>query len=302
MTVIALVAAIVYLLFVTPVYTASAVLMLDSNRPQVAGDPPIAQFLADQREAVRSPKVLEAALNVQGIRTMKALGGAGNAARLREIVSVHVDPRSSVVAIEANAADPTEAASIVDAVTQAYLKFQNDQQSGAADKLVELSTEREKRSGLAHGEGSGGAADPARSRRTRRRFKSDCQATAAAQGHAHRRDRGGGGHGRDGGISEETRARRIRRFTSWLRSIAPARFSPAWIDNGRKWRPSWPNWKCRALKQKGVMFPEHPVVVSTQPRIAQLKTRLLEHEKHYASVLVQALEQEHARPTRNATT
>jgi polysaccharide biosynthesis transport protein len=136
-TAISLVAGLVYLAGAKRRYTSSASLYVQPRGAADAHAVADPAFLNTQREIVASMPVAVIAINEIDAPSLKTFAGVDPITFLRNELRVQIGPRDELIRVAIESPDRDEAARIVNAIIDAYVKFQTGQQRATADRLLE---------------------------------------------------------------------------------------------------------------------------------------------------------------------
>jgi uncharacterized protein involved in exopolysaccharide biosynthesis len=287
-TLVALLGAILYLATATPIYRATAILATGYGATATGKVPPD-EFLAAQRALIRSPQVLAAGARAapQVPDLVSADGKAASALR------VHTSSGDGTIMLSVEAPDAAQAADAVNAIAEAYLEARSGPHALAANALKELTRQRDARSSQretaqkALGEfraaagASGGDAQKAADERIKQlRVALDAAkaevATAKAAADA---------------------ARSISYDSKQIADLVQAHRASGIFAGLDQQRNAIADELRRAEsdleRQRQTMLPQHPTVVATENRIAQLKAKRDALDPKYLLVYHEHLDKQH---------
>jgi len=142
-------AGVVYLLAAERLYTGVSRLYVEPSGPRIIADVEglmtgSKNYLYTQAELLRSTPVLAAALAMPGMADLACLADVDNRlAHVRKQLSVEVGKKDDLITVAFEAADPVEAAGLVNAVVEAYVTYHAEHtRSTAAEVLTILRKER----------------------------------------------------------------------------------------------------------------------------------------------------------------
>ena len=147
--VLCLIGGIIYLANATPVFASGSRILVQQSTPRLRSDELVggetgSTFLADQMELIRSPAILSAASTSPTLKESKLMAGVANpVGLLLGMVSVNAGKQSDVLTVSAESTDPYEAASAVNAVVDAYVAYEAQQQHSTAAEVLKV-LEKEK--------------------------------------------------------------------------------------------------------------------------------------------------------------
>lgn len=143
-----LVGALIYLLLATPLYTAVGRISVQKGGPRVMvesqyqpqGDERI-NFLHTERSVLLSTSVLAIALADPEIQGMKALSGLENVfEHLKKKLRVEIGRKDDIFTISYDAANPAEAAKLVNSIIGSDIAYQGKQRRTTAGELLKILT------------------------------------------------------------------------------------------------------------------------------------------------------------------
>lgn len=148
MIAIALLGGFIYLKKATPIYTATAKLVIDQQSSQVIGNTNNNTlgdgYLYAQAERIKSIPILEDAAQLPQLQDQHLFAGKKKVPFLRENLTTEVGRRDGVISVSIEAAIPEEAAATVNGVIEAYMNSYKQKSVGFATEVVRiLSQQRE---------------------------------------------------------------------------------------------------------------------------------------------------------------
>ena len=148
-TVLSLVAAFVYILKATPIYTSASRLYVEQSGPKIISDyegimTRSMNYLYTQAELLKStPIVGEVADNPQ-IRRFRTFNGVDNlTASLKKNLDISVGKKNDIITVAFDSPYPQEAASIVNTVVDSYVKYHSIRKQTTVSKVLNI-LEKEK--------------------------------------------------------------------------------------------------------------------------------------------------------------
>lgn len=152
-TVAALIAAIVYLLYATPIYTSTARIYVEQRGMKILSDVPSGMprsdsFLYTQAEVLKSQPILQKSIenervNWRRLATFAEIDNPIAALQLGKSYSVSVGKKDDVISVSMQSPYPQEAADIVNEVIATYVEYCLEQtKSTAAEMLKVLQKEK----------------------------------------------------------------------------------------------------------------------------------------------------------------
>ena len=281
---VALIASFAYLVIASKTYTAASVISAEMPTGTPAGDVAPDDFLFKQRDAIQSPPVLASA----------AITIITSESRVRDALEVSVSKGDGLVTVRYSAPRPDDAARGANAVAESYLRLRSQQQTSTTaglqtltqqrDKIVANRTEKENaiRELRQTASASGGEAE----RAAAARVEQLTQAVTAAEVEL---------ANANGALAA---TKDLLADALKLRTVVDANRGKGIFDRLDAQRApvesELAQLEKQLEKQRQAMLPQHPVVVGTQRKIDQLKTKLAELDKQYGSVYVTHVEQQRA--------
>jgi uncharacterized protein involved in exopolysaccharide biosynthesis len=277
-----------YLATSTKVYTARCVLTAElppgtGGAATPAGAVAPDDFLFAQRDLIKSPPVLSAA----------ATAIIKSDTRVRDALDVGVSKGEGVLTIAYSASAPDEAALGANSVADAYLRTRAQQQTSATSGLGgltrqrdELTAQRTKHENALreYRQQTGGSAGSDADRAAAARVEQLQQAMTAAEAHA------------TAASAEVAAAKEVASDPDKLRGVVDAKRGAGIFDRLEQQRGELEaeiaQLQKQQEKQRQTMLAEHPVVIATQRKIEQAKSKLGELEKQYAVVYAEHVEQQ----------
>ncbi|MHC4167160.1 MAG: GumC family protein [Planctomycetota bacterium] len=153
-TVIAVVAAIVYLVKATPVYTSTSRIYVEQSGPKIFSEAETSvmtqskNYLHTQVELLKSTPIIAAVLEDPGIGHMITLAAVDNSiAYLKKKLDVRVGKKDDIISVSFNSPYPAEAAQLVNEVVDSYITYHaTRKRSTSAEVLKILQSEKARRS------------------------------------------------------------------------------------------------------------------------------------------------------------
>ena len=277
-----IVAGFVYFALTPKTYTARCVIAAEIERGTVAGDVVPDDFLFQQRDLIQSVPVRAAA----------ATAMIQSDDRVRDATNVSVSKGEGVITIAYSAAAADEAARGANAVAEAYLRTRARQQTSATSGLSDLTRQRDqlsadratRESSLREFRQKAGAAGSEAERAAAARLEQLQQAVTAAE-----RENATATAALDAGKQAVADPQK-------LAAVIEANRGKGVFDRLEAQRgpieTEIAQLTAQLEKQRKTMLPEHPVVIATQRKLEQAKTRLADLDKQYATVYTAHLEQQ----------
>jgi polysaccharide biosynthesis transport protein len=132
----------------TPLFTASAWLLLQERPPSLLKDLALddpRKFIANQTELMRSPPVLDPVVTIRDVRSAPELVDEEDPVQyLRSHLKVRALGGSDYFVIEFTSEDPVKATRIVNEVAKSYLALQQRHDSRIRDEMVETLQEQQR--------------------------------------------------------------------------------------------------------------------------------------------------------------
>ena len=143
-TAVALLAAGIYLMFASPVYTAASKVLVQraiplSNQPSMASDNDSDTFLYQEAELMRSVPILSMVLGGPNVNDMQLLQGVDHPlAFLKRELDVEVGRKDGIITVSLSSKDKDDAKQIVDDVVESYKAFKSKQRRDTASSVLAL--------------------------------------------------------------------------------------------------------------------------------------------------------------------
>ena len=145
-------AGFTYLSRATPLYTSTSKLYVEKTGPRIITESEGVMtqsynYLYTQGELARSTPILASALERPGIRSLRMLNEVSNpVGYLKSAVQVSVGKKDEIISISLESPYPEEAATLVNAIVDAYITFHaNQKRNTAAEVLKILQKEKTRR-------------------------------------------------------------------------------------------------------------------------------------------------------------
>lgn len=153
-TVLAVAAAVVYLVKATPIYSSTSRIYVEQSGPKIFSETETSvmtqskNYLYTQSELLKSTPIVAAVLDVPGIKQMKTLAGVDNSiAFLKKELDVSVGKKDDIISLSFNSPYPAEAAQLINEVVDSYITYHaTRKRSTSAEVLKILQSEKAKRS------------------------------------------------------------------------------------------------------------------------------------------------------------
>jgi polysaccharide biosynthesis transport protein len=151
-TVAALAIALIYVTKATPVYTSTSRIYVEQSGPKIFTEreegvmTQSKNYLYTQAELLKSTPILSAAFENPGLQKMQTFFGVDNTVSyMKNALDVTVGKRDDILSVSFDSPYPAEAAQVVNAVVDAYIKYQETRKkSTTADVLKILQTAKDK--------------------------------------------------------------------------------------------------------------------------------------------------------------
>ncbi len=152
--VVAVAAAVAYLIKATPIYTSTSRIYVEQSGPKIFSDTEAGvmtqskNYLYTQAELLTSTPILSTALDAPGVAQMKTLAMVDNpTAYLKKELDARVGRKDDIINLSLNSPYPTEAAQLVNEIVDAYITYHTARKrSTSAEVLKILQGEKAKRS------------------------------------------------------------------------------------------------------------------------------------------------------------
>jgi capsular exopolysaccharide synthesis family protein len=134
-----------YLKHATPIFRAYAKIYIEPSGPRVTNEPASAvqrnNYLNTQAEVIRSSPVLNIVAETPGVKDLKTFAKSGGHVQLflREYLKTEVGRKDDIISIEIDSPYATDTAAIVNAVVDAYQRYQSlEKQTASSISLKSL--------------------------------------------------------------------------------------------------------------------------------------------------------------------
>lgn len=152
-TLSALIAVLVYLIKTPPIYTSTSRIYVEQSGPKIISETAEGimtqskNYLYTQVELLKSTPIISAVTDTPGIKQMQTFAKIDNpAGLLKRNLSVSVGSKDDIISVSFKSPYPAEAAQIVNAVVDSYIKFNaSRKRSTSAEVLKILQNEKDKR-------------------------------------------------------------------------------------------------------------------------------------------------------------
>jgi capsular exopolysaccharide synthesis family protein len=148
-TLVCTLAAVVYIVTATPVYTSTSRVYVEQIGPQMFTDQGVVTksdtYLQTQAEMVTSTPILASAIEAVNAKAMKSFAGVNEnlAVYLKKQLNVDVGRKDEIISVSFDSPYPVEAATLVNAVVDAYVTYQSGQKHSTAAEMLKI-LEKEK--------------------------------------------------------------------------------------------------------------------------------------------------------------
>jgi len=143
-TLLFVVAALLYLAKATPIYTSASRVYVEQTGPKIINDyegvmTRSNNYLYLQGELIRSTPILAAVADDSEIRYLRTFDGVDNlVAWLKKKLRIAVGKRDDIITVSFDSPYPTEAAQIVNAVVDSYVKYQSTRQRSTVSEVLSI--------------------------------------------------------------------------------------------------------------------------------------------------------------------
>ncbi|HEX8914674.1 MAG TPA: polysaccharide biosynthesis tyrosine autokinase, partial [Humisphaera sp.] len=139
--------ALLYLILATPKYLGTSRLYVQQTGPRIltaesaqgnafAGND---SYLYTQAELLRSVPILADALSRPGVSQLKLFDGVDNKLdHLKEKLDVTVGKKDEIISVAYAAVDPDEAAKLVNAIVESFVRFNSNQKRSTASEVLKI--------------------------------------------------------------------------------------------------------------------------------------------------------------------
>ena len=143
-TLVFVVGAFLYLVKATPIYTSASRVYVEQTGPKIIDEyegvmTRSNNYLYLQGELIRSTPILSAVANDPEMRYLRTFEGVDNlVAWLKKELQVGVGKRDDIITVSFDSPYPTEAAQIVNAVVDSYVKYQSTRQRSTVSEVLSI--------------------------------------------------------------------------------------------------------------------------------------------------------------------
>jgi capsular exopolysaccharide synthesis family protein len=143
-TTLFLVAALLYLLTMIPIYTSTSRLYVEQNGPRIMNDyegimTRSMNYLYTQSELMKSTPIVTDALNDSQIERCKTFANVDNlTAYVKKNLCVNVGRKDDIITVSFDSPYPVEAAEIVNAVVQSYVKYHSTRKRSTVSEVLRI--------------------------------------------------------------------------------------------------------------------------------------------------------------------
>jgi len=153
-TIVALVAAFIYIAKATPIYTSTSRIYVEQSGPKIITEmeegvmTQSINYLYTQAELLRSTPIIADAVETLHMRQMRTFARIGNpVGYLKDSLRATVGKKDDIINVSIDSAYPAEAAQVVNAVVDSYTTYHaTRKRSTSAEVLKILQNEKDKRS------------------------------------------------------------------------------------------------------------------------------------------------------------
>ena len=143
--VVALIAGAAYLSRAVPIFASASILYVQQTLPKAVSDGLSessgsgGSYLATQCQLIQSTAILRGASEMPEMAGVRMLHGSENpVGLLKSVVSAAVTKQGDLISVSAESVDPHDAATVVNAVVQAYIDYQSKQHQSTAVEVVKI--------------------------------------------------------------------------------------------------------------------------------------------------------------------
>jgi capsular exopolysaccharide synthesis family protein len=143
-TVLFLVAAFFYILKATPIYTSASRLYVEQSGPKIIGDfegimTRTSNYLYTQAELFKSTPIVGEVANDSQIRGFRTFNEMDNpVAYLKNNLQISVGKKDDIITVAFDSPYPQEAAGVVNAVVDSYIKYHSIRKQTTVSKVVDI--------------------------------------------------------------------------------------------------------------------------------------------------------------------
>lgn len=137
-------AAVLYLVAATPVYTSTSRLYVEQIGPQMFTDQGVVTksdtYLQTQAQMLTSTPILASAVDAVNAKVMKSFSGVNEnlTVYLKKQLNVDVGRKDEIISVSFDSPYPVEAATLVNAVVDAYVTYQSGQKHSTAAEMLKI--------------------------------------------------------------------------------------------------------------------------------------------------------------------
>jgi capsular exopolysaccharide synthesis family protein len=143
-TILSLVVTFIYLLKATPIYTSVSRIYVEQNGPRIMSEydgimTQSKNYLHTQGELIRSNPIVTDAVNDSKVKGLKTFADVDNVvAFVKKNLDVQVGKKDDIIAVSFDSPHPVEAAQIVNAVVQSYVKYHSSQKRSTVSEVRKI--------------------------------------------------------------------------------------------------------------------------------------------------------------------
>jgi capsular exopolysaccharide synthesis family protein len=143
-TILALILAFFYILKATPIYTSNSRLYVEQTGPKIINEyegimTQSTNYLYTQAELIKSTPIVADVVNDTQIKRFGTFAGVDNLlAYIKKNLNVNVGRSDDIIAVSFDSPYPAEAAQIVNAVVDSYVRYQSSRQRSAVSEVLKI--------------------------------------------------------------------------------------------------------------------------------------------------------------------
>ena len=143
-TILALVLAFFYILKATPIYTSTSRVYVEQTGPKIINEyegvmTRAMNYLYTQAELIKSTPIVADVINNAQIRQFRTFTDVDNLlAYLKKSLNVNIGKRDDIIAVSFDSPYPAEAAQLVNAVVDSYVRYQSTRQRSTVSEVLKI--------------------------------------------------------------------------------------------------------------------------------------------------------------------
>jgi len=143
-TILVLVAAFLYILKATPIFTSTSRLYVEQSGPKIINEyegvmTRSTNYLYTQAELIKSTPIVAEVVNDAQIRRLRTFANMDNqVAYIKGNLSVNIGKRDDIIAVSFDCPYPAEAAQLVNALVDSYVRYQSTRKRSTASEVLKI--------------------------------------------------------------------------------------------------------------------------------------------------------------------